>query len=157
MSLQRRLPKARSSANFVVEELDGEVLLYDQETHRAHCLTPIASRVWKMCEDGVDRVHAADIVAASGGDLEAVISELDRAGLLAAPRRARIDRSRRAMLGKTVAAAAVVVASPIIFSIVAPSVAEAASSVGCGKKTQPCCQPGNKCNAPLLCKSGVCQ
>src|SRR5919206_3923636 len=42
------LPQARSE-NLIVEELDGEVLVYDIDRDRAHCLNSTAALVWKLC------------------------------------------------------------------------------------------------------------
>jgi hypothetical protein len=43
------LPMART-AGLVVEELDGEVLIYDVERHRAHCLNKASAMVWRACD-----------------------------------------------------------------------------------------------------------
>src|SRR5262245_48742941 len=56
-------PKARHD-DLVVRELPEEVLVYDTETHEAHCLNAMAAFVWRQCdgmtsvEEIVDRVRA---------------------------------------------------------------------------------------------------
>jgi hypothetical protein len=92
------------------------------------------------------------------------LAQLETAGLIrpaARPAR-KIDRSRRAFFRTNAVAAGVVLASPVLFSIIAPSVAEAAS---CGKKNQPCCATGGTggdgCDLPRVCFpvpfNGTCQ
>lgn len=161
MGREHTLPLARPAAEFLVEELADEVLVYDQVSHHAHCLTAPAAHVWRMC-DGVTARNTAEQVLAgypSAPKLDAVLDQLVAVGLVRGPRpRAeRVNRSRRAMLGKTAVAAAVIIASPIVYSIIAPSVAEAASGVGCGKKTQPCCTTAPTCQLGLRCLGKVCQ
>ena len=43
------LPRARKEG--LLEEAVGEeLLLYDQDSHTAHCLSPIAACVWRHCD-----------------------------------------------------------------------------------------------------------
>src|SRR5438552_18912658 len=51
-------PKARQNA-LVVQEMSDEVLVYDLDTNKAHCLNSSAALVWRSC-DGTRSV--ADIV-----------------------------------------------------------------------------------------------
>ena len=136
MGGHRTLPRARPATEFLVEELAGEVLVYDLTAHRAHCLTPAVARVWRLC-DGRTSVVAAEQALADGADsLADVLAQLEKADLVRASR-PTINRSRRALVHKGAMAAGLVLASPIIFSIVAPSVAEATST--CGTKGNDCC------------------
>jgi len=148
----RVLPKARASTDFLVEELGDEVLVYDQQSHRAHCLSPEAAALWRIC-DGVRSFEEATTTLRglpSGTTLEGLLSQLEQAGLVVSPK-PRINRSRRALIGKAAVAAGVVLASPVIFSIVAPSVAKAAS---CGTKGLPCCA-NNTCDGQANSKNCV--
>jgi hypothetical protein len=43
-----RTPKARKSG-LVVEKLADEMLVYDLDTHQAHCLNRAAALVWENC------------------------------------------------------------------------------------------------------------
>jgi hypothetical protein len=43
------LPQARRDG-LVVQELAEEVLVYDTERHKAHCLNPMAAAVWRHCD-----------------------------------------------------------------------------------------------------------
>jgi len=42
-------PKAREE-NLVVQELDGEVLIYDLNTNKALCLNETSALVWQLCD-----------------------------------------------------------------------------------------------------------
>ena len=143
MERSAKLPATPAMSEFVVEEVGDEVLIYDQRDHRAHCLSVPAAKVWRLCAEGAS-VEAAERALAGTEDLAAVLAQLATANLVLTPApRRRINRSRRAMMGKTAA-----VAGAVVISIVAPSVAEAAS---CGARLQSCCA-GNVCNAGLKCQ-----
>ena len=43
------LPHARDEG-LVAEELPDEMLVYDLDTHKAHCLNQTAAMVWKHCD-----------------------------------------------------------------------------------------------------------
>src|ERR1700686_4261480 len=42
-------PKARKN-KLIVKELSNEVLVYDENNHKAHCLNETAALVWKFCD-----------------------------------------------------------------------------------------------------------
>lgn len=158
MSRQPALPKARPASEILVEELADEVLVYDQVAHQAHCLSPAAARVFRLC-DGVHTRAEAEAALASEASLDAILAQLTQAGLIVQPRPARsrpdrIDRRRRAMIRKTAFIAGAVIASPFISSIVAPPALAASSQ--CGGKLEPCCTSGMACNPPYSCKNGTC-
>jgi hypothetical protein len=153
MRRRSQAPKARPYQDFIVETLDDEVLVYDQLAHQAHCLSRAAAAVWQACDGRRERAALEQVLREAGSqdDVDAVLAHLERARLLVARPKATVDTRRRAFVSQAAVAAGVVVASPVVFSIVAPSVAEAASV--CGFKGQPCCQPGNKCKASLKCNA----
>jgi len=43
------LPLARREG-LRVEELSDELMVYDVDRHKAHCLSPLAAMVWRYCE-----------------------------------------------------------------------------------------------------------
>jgi hypothetical protein len=49
----KTLPKARRN-KLVIQELPDEVLVYDQERDKAHCLNQTAALVWKQCDGRTD-------------------------------------------------------------------------------------------------------
>lgn len=132
-------PMARQNG-LVVQEMPDEVLVYDLDTNKAHCLNQSAALVWKSC-DGSNSV--ADIVrqfdSTGGGKVTEdfvwlAIDQLNENNLLdgkIAPRFA--GQSRRQVL-KTIGLASMV-ALPVIASLVAPSTALGAISCACTRST----------------------
>ena len=152
-------PMARRNG-LVVQEMPDEVLVYDLDTNKAHCLNQSAARVWRAC-DGNNEV--ADIVrefeANGGGKVTEdfvwlAIDQLSENGLLeneVAPRFA--GQSRRQVL-KTIGFASLV-ALPVISSLVAPQQALGAVSCGCTQTAQ--CATRTACPSTTLCNpNGVC-
>jgi hypothetical protein len=145
----------RASDRLVIEELDGEGLVYDLSTHRAHCIEPLALRVLRRANG---RRSPRRLAAELGVDERAVRSALvglAQAGLVRGP---RVDLGRRRALRRLAIGAAA--ATPVVFSIIAPRVAEAASAVPCVpfgacKKQGDCCgtpgSPALTCNGGLMC------
>ena len=135
------LPKARET-RIVVQELADEVLVYDTDRHRAHCLNRVAATVWRECDGKSDLESIAARCAAKLAlpiDQEVVllaIERLEKARLLEAPVVRRTSRpiSRR----KAMIAVAVI---PAVLSILAPSAAQAASCAPKGSScaSAPCC------------------
>jgi hypothetical protein len=124
-------PRARVEA-LVVEELDGETLVYDLQRNEAHCLNGTAARVWRYC-DG--RTSVRQLAARLGRELGEPIDEdvvwlalrqLYKARLLRHPLVLPAGRStsRRSVLRRLSLAAALV---PVVLSIVAPEAVEGAS------------------------------
>ena len=124
---------ARRTEGLVLTELMGEVLVYDLERHRAHCLNPAAAVVFKHC-DGTRSVE--DLAALLERELGApahpdcvwlALDRLGKARLL----RQRVSRpkeagrlSRRELVRRVGVAALL----PAVTSLVAPTSAEAAAS-----------------------------
>jgi hypothetical protein len=127
-------PRARSK-DLIVEALDGELLVFDQQTQECHVLNRAAAAVWRHC-DG--RTGAADLAAraaeASGlpprPEIAALaLGELGRARLLDVPRAGEPDArvTRRAVIRRLGLAAGLAALLPAVESIVAPRAAEAQS------------------------------
>jgi hypothetical protein len=148
----------------VIHELEDETLVYDLESHKAHCLNQTAALVWKHCNG---ETTVGDLAKQLKSELAAPVNDdlvwyalerLGKANLL----RERVARplgtagaSRRAALRKLGWAAAV--SLPLVTSILAPTAASAATCVkvcpppkaGNGKLCQSC--KGNHC-----CDEGLC-
>jgi len=129
-------PLARKNG-LVIEELDDEILIYDTERDKAHCLNAAAGRIWKHC-DGKNAVEDIKDAFAANMPIEAareVVSDcvlrFNRAHLLkegSLPFQGHAVLSRRKLLRKIgVSAAATAIILPLITSIVAPPPAAAAS------------------------------
>ena len=124
-----RKPLARSE-DLIVQEVDGEVLVYDDTWAHAHCLSAEAARIWRAC-DGTKTVHAlSDELGLSEDALVMALAELEAKELLdpgeqtdesAGGATRREFGLRAAKLGAAAATA------PMIVSIVAPTPAAAAT------------------------------
>jgi len=152
-------PLARK-AGLIVEELPGEVLVYDLDRDHAHCLNDTAAFVWQRC-DG--RTTAKEIAVSLGKKVSAPVAEklvwlaldqLERNNLLArraVPPPTVLGMNRREMVRALGIAAAVAV--PVVTSIVAPQAAQAATCVPSGGAcTNPaqCCPPAGGGSATCI-------
>lgn len=152
-------PIARQNG-LVVQEMPDEVLVYDLDTNKAHCLNGSAALVWKSC-DGSNTV--ADIVkqfeSNGGGKVTEdfvwlAIDQLNENNLLdgkVAPRFA--GQSRRQVL-KTIGLASMV-ALPVIASLVAPQ--NALGSVSCACTSDAQCVTQTTCPSMTCNTSGQCR
>lgn len=148
-------PLARKDG-LVVNELPEEIVIYDRESHKAHCLNQTAALIWKRC-DG--RTTPARIAASLQKELNAPISEdlvwyaieqLEKDDLLVEKiirSRPKTGVSRRELIKRLGLAA--VVAVPLITTMVAPTAVEAAAS-GCVQCGSVLCCP------PATCQAGIC-
>jgi hypothetical protein len=115
----------------LIRELPGELLVYDQERHEAHCLNLTAASVFRLA-DGTRTVADLALVLAPESEPEAGVSlvtlalgQLGEAGLLdGTPVAAGL--SRREVVRRGGLAAAFLL--PTVASVVAPTPAEAAAT-----------------------------
>ncbi len=151
-------PVARQSG-LVVQEMPDEVLVYDMQSNKAHCLNGSAAFVWKSC-DGSKTV--ADIVR----DFEATgdkvtedfvwlaIDQLNENNLLEAGMTPRFAGQSRRQVLKTIGLASMV-AIPLISSLVAPQ--NALGNVSCSCTSQSVCANLPTCQSQTVCNSlGIC-
>jgi len=145
-------PEARREG-LVVQELSDEVLVYDRNRNKAHCLNRTAALVWHHC-DGKRSV--AEIARAISGTSNVPFDEelvwlgveqlsqvhlLRESGLAAEYKNGVSRREVMRRIGLTAA-----VALPVVTSIIAPNASQAAN-----------CRPsGQACTASAQCCSGVC-
>jgi hypothetical protein len=153
-------PRARKGG-LVIEELPDEVLVYDLKREKAHCLNPIAALVWRHCDGETSvtemvRLLRAELKTPVGEELVwFALDQLEKSLLL----QERLTRppggrlSRRELVRRLGLTAGVTL--PLITSILAPTVVEAASCAHTGGScaTVACC-PGCTCVANLC--VGVC-
>jgi len=145
----------------IARQLSGELLLYDTETYKAHCLNSAAADVWTHC-DGERTV--ADIVRVvekqhnyrvSENSVWMALDQLQKSGLLLNQIPSLAERnvlSRRAAVRQMGTAAMLIL--PVITSILVPTPAEAASP--CRTLLQPCPQGTQQCCPGLVCVVGRC-
>ncbi len=138
-------PVARSD-DLVISRNGDEVLVYDQKLHRIHYLNAVSAATWQAC-DGAH--EAGDLAACASAatdqpvSLETVrlaLAQLDEADLLEAPLAPALKpvrQTRRSLLRKAGAAAAI----PAIVSVSAPSAAVALSG----------CVPTEDCESEAQC------
>ncbi len=151
-------PMARQNG-LVVQEMPGEVLVYDLDSNKAHCLNQSAASVWNYC-NGSNSV--TDIVlqfeANGGGKVTEdfvwlAIDQLNENGLLENDIAPRFKGQSRRQVLKTIGLASMV-ALPVIASLVAPQSALGAVSCMCVApgdcNAQTCPNPLN-CNIVSVC------
>ena len=149
-------PLARKSG-LVVQEMPDEVLVYDLNSNKAHCLNETAAKVWKSC-DGKTSIHEMAAVFDKGSNEDLVwlaIDQLSENDLLEAGVTSKFKgQSRREVIKKIGLAS--VVAVPVIASLVAPQNALAAQSCNCVNNAQ-CITGANRNPAGgSLCPSVTC-
>jgi hypothetical protein len=154
---EQLIPEARR-VGLVVQELSGEVLVYDRERNKAHCLNSTAARVWGYC-DG--KTSVAQIARAIEREINAPVDEdviwlgveqLSKTHLLQEGAKLpehKSGLSRREVMRRIGLAAAV--ALPVVTSIIAPTAAQAANCIVSG---QPCTSSAQCCSQ--LCSALVC-
>ena len=128
-------PKARSQG-LIVQDLDSELVVYDETAQRAHCLNSTAALVWRYCDGNTTvAAMAARLGADAGASVDDdivffALSELGDRDLLERPIRAlgRGALSRRQVLVRLGATAGILL--PMITSLVAPTSAAAQSGGG---------------------------
>jgi len=150
---RQAIPLARKEG-LIIKEMPDELLVYDVEDDRAHCLNQTAAFVWQRCNG---RTSPREIARLLGQDVNAKIDErivwlaLDQLAdnnLLArqaTPPASFSGLNRRQMVRALGLAA--VVAVPVVTSIVAPTAAQAAT----------CLASGSPCTSSAQCCSGLCQ
>ena len=130
-------PAARVE-HLVIRELPEETLVYDLLNDRAHCLSPVAAHLWRLCDgrrtvrDLAERLRAEGQTAANEDMVWIALDRLGKSRLLRerpvrpgpSPNLAR----RRVMLRGLKAAGLL----PFVLSIVAPSPSQA-QSISCSQ------------------------
>lgn len=147
------LPTARREG-MITKEVDGELLVYDRERDRAHCLNATAALIWRRC-DG--RLNVAEIARSCSESLGAPVDELmvhlalkqfTSNHLLTEGYKALSippDISRRTLIRRLGVGVALL---PVITSITAPTAMAAVSCGGSctGGPGRGTCPPGCLCS-----------
>lgn len=137
------IPVARTE-NLLIQEVDDELMVYDQEGNTCHCLNPVAARVWHYCDgyntvDDISKFLEEELEISADTDIRDLVwlalEELESFGLmkeyLREPIPIKMGLSRRKVLGKTGRLAGGLVAGalfPMVQSILAPQPAIAGCS-----------------------------
>lgn len=153
-------PVARKSG-LVIQEVPEEVLVYDTETNKAHCLNKTAALVWKSC-DGTRSISdiASHVGTLSGENVTddfvwLAIDQLNTNDLLEKQIEADFKGMSRRDVIKRIGFTTVV-ALPVIASLVAPPTALAVGSCSCTSSadcTTTSCPSTSICNCNGLCSA----
>jgi len=155
-----QFPTARKTG-LVVQEMPDELLVYDTENNKAHCLNRTAAFVFKSCDGGKSAADIPSLYSLESGNKMSedmvwlAIDQLNENDLLEQQVKSLFaGQSRRDVIKKIGFAS--VVALPVIASLVAPKNAIAAASCACANPaaciTQTTCASQTNC-AP----GGFCQ
>jgi hypothetical protein len=146
-------PKARAE-NLLIEDVSGELLIFDVSTNRAHCLNESAAAIWRHCDGtrSVDSLAGHLFPELAPADAQRIVSlgieRLRRRRLVETSASAvpKVDMTKRQLLKKVaILATAAGVAAPLVTSIIAPTSANAFS-----------CTPfGSSCTSPFECCMGL--
>ena len=171
MTSKNNNPKSRDN-ELVVQELKGELLVYDLNINQGFCLNATSAAIWNLC-NGNNSV--SDIAEQLSRKLKQPVTDelvylaLDQfktENLLSDNERVEIkfgNLSRREVVRKIGLAS--VIALPVIASLVAPTAAMAQSGVAdvCAADTDPAstdctnCPDGTPCSSGNgACSSGTC-
>lgn len=174
------LPAARREG-IIRKEVDGELLVYDLERDKAHCLNGSAAAIWNFCDGRTSIKEIAESLAKEVGatvDERVVwlaLADLRRTHLLDEPRatlqgehgnssnkkrtqngdwpRVTLGMSRREAVRRIGLGAAI--ALPVVISITAPTPAHALSCVqaggGCMTTAECCTNQGLTCKPNNTC------
>ena len=157
---QNAKPIARKKG-LVIQDLPDEVLVYDLDLDRAHCLNQTAAFVWRRCNG---RNTTAQIARTLGQQFDCPVDEkiiwlaldqLGRSHLLEqqlAPPPPQMTMNRRAVVRALGLSA--LIAAPLVTSIVAPAPAQAAS--GCIPSGNACTTGGTPCCGQSVCSNNTC-
>ncbi len=155
--INSQLPIARRNG-LVVQEVPNEILVYDLESNKAHCLNHTAAMVWKSCDGKNSVADIADALGIQSGIkvtddvVWLAIDQLKESSLLENEIQSKfVGESRREIIKKIGLSA--MIGLPIIASLVAPQSVLANSSC--------ICDPDNPldCIAPcptMACTNSVC-
>ena len=149
------IPKRRHEG-LVVREVSDEVLVYDLETHKAHCLNSTAAAVWQHCDGEASAAEIAFRLAGEVGqpvDEDVVwlaLEDLGRLGLLESPVMRTEPGMSRGKLLRRVGVVTAAIALPTALSLNVPS----ASAAVCD---DPCVADGDCTGTCTFCNGlGVC-
>ena len=153
-----QFPIARKNG-LVVQEVPDEVLVYDLDTNKAHCLNQTAAMVWKWCDGNNSITDIAKLVESqAGGSVSEdfvwlAVDQLSEKNLLEHGIKANFAGQTRREVIKKIGLASVI-GLPIIASLVAPTSVFANTSCVCATADDCLTQPQPQCGDS--CSGGMC-
>lgn len=152
-----QFPIARKTG-IVIQEVPDEVLVYDLDANKAHCLNQTAALIWKSCDGSRSITDIAKRVESlAGGNINddfvwLAIDQLNENNLLEHEISSSFSgMSRRDVIKKI--GLSTMIAVPIIASLAAPQSAMANVSCICNQNSD--CGVGANVNCPTLFCSGL--
>ena len=125
-------PTAQRKDGLLEETVGEELLLYDRDSHTAHCLSPIVACIWRHCDGERDMAELAELAGASENLVADALHELREKDLLAVEpqlmQRTVPGISRREAIARGVRYGAAATAVPLIVSATAATPAMASSA-----------------------------
>lgn len=155
-------PVARKTG-LVVQDVPEEVLVYDTDTNKAHCLNKTAAMIWRSCDGTRSVAEIAKHVGSLAGEAVTddfvwlAIDQLNESDLLEKQVAADFNGLSRRDVIKRIGLGSMI-ALPVIASLVAPPTARAAASCNCNNNAE--CGPATPnagCPAPTCNGSGRCE
>jgi hypothetical protein len=157
-------PKAREE-NLIIQEIGGEILVYDLQTNKALCLNQTSALVWQNCDGVRNPLEIARRMEKTLGSpiqedfVWFALSQLKKENLLendkdlSSPFTGLARREVIKKIGLTS-----LVALPVVASLVAPTAAQAQTCIHRPQNTPGCLNNGNvNCMANTDCCSCNCQ
>lgn len=147
--IKEKLPLARQDGLLVTQLESGEMVVYDRQRDRVHCLNPTLVSIWKACDGSTSVADLCGELQRSLGlpPDEAILSlglgELKTAHLLQEYDQVPEVSRREALRRLGVGAAALL---PLLTTVVAPTPAQAGTGL----------PPGSSCTSGYQCRSGIC-
>ncbi len=153
-------PVARKSG-LVIQDVPDEVLVYDTDTNKAHCLNKTAAMIWQSCDGTRSVSEIASYVGSKTGETVTddlvwlAIDQLNESDLL--EKRVAADfkgLSRRDVIKRIGLTS--MIALPVIASLVAPQTAVAAGSCNCNSSGDCIVSPNLGCPSTTCNSLGRC-
>ena len=142
----------------VIQEVPDEVLVYDLDTNKAHCLNQTAAMIWKSC-DGSRSITdiAKHVESLAGGNISddfvwLAIDQLNENNLLEHEIASKFSGVSRRDVIKRIGLSTMI-AVPIIASLAAPP--SALANVSCICNSNADCGPGPNVNCPAVTCNGL--
>jgi hypothetical protein len=150
-------PTARKDG-LVVQEMPDEVLVYDLNTNKAHCLNQTAAFVWKSCNGRNSVAEIKNLVEKNFGSpvtedfIWLAIDQLNKDDLLQEKVNSKFAGVSRRDVIKKIGLASIV-ALPVVASLTVPTAAYAVGTCTGGCDTGNPCATGN-CTCRSTCPPG---
>lgn len=152
-------PKSRKD-NLVIQELEGEVLIYDLEKNKAFCLNETSALVWQACDGSRTIANITDVV---GKQLNSQVNEdviwlaLDQLSKESLVEKQTELGSKFSGLSRREVVKKVGLASLVALPMIATLTAPVAAQTGTCVQNSPACTPnGMGCTTNNTCCSCNC-